>query len=107
MDQNYKCTQCLRWKCGKISDIAVDLLYNAEITVCEGSNNPYRECFSFIDKQGIDDDKMTKVVTDVYNGRNDDGYLDKMKNVRSVVGLGKTSSTGQTDRRAAGEGGER
>ena len=50
MDQNYKCTQCLRWKCGKISDIAVDLLYNAEITVCEGSNNPYRECFSFIDK---------------------------------------------------------
>ena len=68
MDQNYKCTQCLRWKYGKISDIAVDLLYNAEIIVCEGSNNPYRECFSFIDKQGIDDDKMTKVVTDIYNG---------------------------------------
>lgn len=87
MDQNYKCTQCLRWKYGKISDIAVDLLYNAEIIVCEGSNNPYRECFSFIDKQGIDDDKMTKVVTDVYNGWNDDGCLDKMKNVRSVVGL--------------------
>ena len=40
MDQNYKCTQCLTWKYGKISDIGEDLLYNAEIIVCEGSNNP-------------------------------------------------------------------
>ena len=94
MDQNYKCTQCLRWKCGKISDIAVDLLYNAEITVCEGSNNPYRECFSFIDKQGIDDDKMTKVVTDVYNGRNDDGYLDKMKKCPFCGGTGVLRDNG-------------